>query len=59
MQTHGEGVDHVVDVGGADTLSKSLGSLCKLGGCVHIVGALGGLVSLHNLHSIRRMDSHI
>jgi NADPH:quinone reductase-like Zn-dependent oxidoreductase len=37
--TGGQGVDHVVEVGGAGTLHRSLRSL-RLGGIVHLIGVL-------------------
>lgn len=39
--TGGRGVDHVIDIGGADTLSRSLRSIA-VGGCVNLIGYLGG-----------------
>jgi NADPH:quinone reductase-like Zn-dependent oxidoreductase len=39
--TNGVGVDHVVEVGGAGTLSKSLNSL-RIGGHVAMIGVLAG-----------------
>jgi NADPH:quinone reductase-like Zn-dependent oxidoreductase len=39
--TGGEGVDHVVEIGGAGTLGKSL-SAVKMGGQVSLIGILGG-----------------
>jgi NADPH:quinone reductase-like Zn-dependent oxidoreductase len=39
--TGGEGVDHVVEIGGAGTLAKSL-SAVKTGGQVSLIGILGG-----------------
>jgi NADPH:quinone reductase-like Zn-dependent oxidoreductase len=39
--TGGEGVDHVVEIGGAGTLAKSLGAV-KTGGQVSLIGILGG-----------------
>jgi len=39
--TDGRGVDHVVEVGGPGTLTKSLNALCH-GGCVHIIGFVAG-----------------
>lgn len=39
--TGGEGVDHVVEVGGAGTLPKSIGS-ARIGGHVALIGALTG-----------------
>ncbi|WP_338057851.1 MULTISPECIES: NAD(P)-dependent alcohol dehydrogenase [Sphingobium] len=40
--TGGTGVDHVIDVGGGDTLAQSL-SAVRIGGHIAIVGLLGGL----------------
>jgi NADPH:quinone reductase-like Zn-dependent oxidoreductase len=39
--THGRGVDHVVDVGGATTLNQSLGAL-RVGGQISLIGILSG-----------------
>jgi NADPH:quinone reductase-like Zn-dependent oxidoreductase len=39
--TGGEGVDHVVEVGGAGTLAKSIRAL-KLGGRIRLIGLLAG-----------------
>jgi NADPH:quinone reductase-like Zn-dependent oxidoreductase len=39
--TGGEGVDHVVEVGGAGTLAKSIRAV-KLGGRISLIGLLGG-----------------
>lgn len=39
--THGEGVDHVVEVGGAGTLEKSLRAV-RVGGNVSLIGVLTG-----------------
>ena len=39
--TGGSGADHVVDVGGAGTLPRSLNAVC-LGGIVHVIGLLSG-----------------
>ncbi|PPQ66429.1 hypothetical protein CVT24_007195 [Panaeolus cyanescens] len=40
--TNGEGVDHVIEVGGEDTLLKSLNAV-KFGGTIHIVGILASV----------------
>jgi NADPH:quinone reductase-like Zn-dependent oxidoreductase len=40
--THGVGVDHVVEVGGSGTLSKSLKSV-RAGGSVSMIGVLSGI----------------
>jgi NADPH:quinone reductase-like Zn-dependent oxidoreductase len=37
--TGGRGVDHVIEVGGAGTLERSLGAVC-FGGAVHLIGVL-------------------
>jgi NADPH:quinone reductase-like Zn-dependent oxidoreductase len=40
-KTAGRGVDHVVEVGGKDTLARALISLCY-GGQVHLIGGVSG-----------------
>lgn len=40
--TDGQGVDHVLDVGGADTLSRSIGSVA-VGGKVAMIGVITGV----------------
>jgi NADPH:quinone reductase-like Zn-dependent oxidoreductase len=39
--TGGEGVDHVLEVGGANTLEKSMGAI-RPGGSIYVIGALAG-----------------
>ncbi|WP_218354243.1 zinc-dependent alcohol dehydrogenase family protein [Alteromonas lipotrueiana] len=39
--THGQGVDHIVEVGGPNTLSQSLACIAP-GGQINVVGYLGG-----------------
>jgi NADPH:quinone reductase-like Zn-dependent oxidoreductase len=46
--TGGEGVDHVVEVGGAGTLTKSLRAM-KVGGRVSLIGVLSGGASEVNI----------
>jgi NADPH:quinone reductase-like Zn-dependent oxidoreductase len=46
--TGGEGVDHVIEVGGAGTLSRSLGAV-KYGGRVSLIGVLSGVASEVNI----------
>lgn len=41
--TGGRGVDHIVEVGGADTLQQSIEGVA-LGGHIHIIGVLSGFV---------------
>ena len=40
--THGKGVDHVVEVGGPQTLEQSI-MACKIGGHISLIGILTGL----------------
>jgi NADPH:quinone reductase-like Zn-dependent oxidoreductase len=47
----GAGVDHIVEVGGAGTLPKSLNSV-KLGGSVYVIGVLSGVAAEIQLTSI-------
>ena len=42
--TAGRGVDHVVEVGGADTLARSLNAVC-FSGRVSLIGVLAGVVT--------------
>ena len=39
--TGGRGVDHVIEVGGADTLSQSI-TACRMGGHIAMIGVLAG-----------------
>ena len=39
--TNGRGVDHVLEVGGPGTFSKSLEAV-RMGGQIHVIGYLGG-----------------
>ncbi len=50
-KTDGQGVDHVVEVGGMDTLPKSLNAV-KLNGNVFLIGVLSGVVAKIPLTSI-------
>ena len=49
--TGGEGVDHVIEVGGAGTLARSLRAV-KIGGRVSLIGVLSGGVSDINIFPI-------
>lgn len=42
--TDGRGVDHVLEVGGKDTLGRALGSLCH-GGQLHLIGGVSGVAT--------------
>jgi NADPH:quinone reductase-like Zn-dependent oxidoreductase len=44
--THGRGVDQVVEVGGAGTMTKSLGAI-RMGGKVSMIGVLSGQADLN------------
>ena len=44
--TNGRGVDHVVEVGGAGTLERSLGAIC-LGGRISVIGVLTGSAQIN------------
>lgn len=46
--TDGVGVDHVIDVGGADTLAQSLKAV-RVGGQVSVIGVLSGVSSKLNI----------
>jgi NADPH:quinone reductase-like Zn-dependent oxidoreductase len=39
--TGGNGVDHIIEVGGAGTLNRSLNAV-RIGGCISLIGALAG-----------------
>ncbi len=49
--TGGQGVDHVVEVGGAGTFAKSLQAL-RHGGHVHVIGNLSGREATVNLSAV-------
>lgn len=42
--TDGKGVDHIVEIGGAETLDKSLNAI-KIGGQISLIGILSGITS--------------
>lgn len=39
--TRGQGVDHVIEVGGSDTMPRSLRAV-RVGGCISVIGVLSG-----------------
>jgi NADPH:quinone reductase-like Zn-dependent oxidoreductase len=41
-QTAGRGVDHILEVGGAGTLTKSIASI-RMAGHIHLIGFVAGL----------------
>lgn len=61
-QTGGAGVDHIVEVGGPNTLAKSMLAI-RPGGSIYVIGALGGSGSIDpraiNRKSIRLQGIHV
>ncbi|MBV9735398.1 MAG: NAD(P)-dependent alcohol dehydrogenase [Acidisphaera sp.] len=51
--TGGRGVDHVIEVGGAGTLARSLQAV-RLGGTVHMIGVLTGQAEIDPMPIMRR-----
>jgi NADPH:quinone reductase-like Zn-dependent oxidoreductase len=51
--TRGRGVDHVVEVGGAGTLQRSIEAV-RLGGQVHLIGVLTGGGDVNPMPVLRR-----
>jgi NADPH:quinone reductase-like Zn-dependent oxidoreductase len=56
--TGGRGVDHVVEVGGADTFQQSIRA-CALGGAIAVIGVLSGFVKDVNVAAIFGGNLHI
>ena len=58
----GAGVDHVLEVGGADTLEKSMNAV-RPGGSIYVIGALAGAGSINprmiNRKGIRLQGIHV
>lgn len=61
-QTDGAGVDHILEVGGAGTLEKSMNAV-RQGGSIYVIGALAGPGSINprmiNRKSIRLQGIHV
>jgi NADPH:quinone reductase-like Zn-dependent oxidoreductase len=61
-QTGGAGVDHVLEVGGAGTLEKSMNAV-RAGGSIYVIGALAGPGSINprmiNRKGIRLQGIHV
>lgn len=51
--TEGQGVDHIIDVGGADTFLPSLNAV-KLGGRINLIGGLGGFTGAVDFSDLRK-----
>jgi NADPH:quinone reductase-like Zn-dependent oxidoreductase len=60
--TGGVGVDHVLEVGGANTLEKSMGAV-RPGGAIYVIGALAGAGQINprmiNRKGIRLQGIHV
>ena len=56
-RTGGAGVDHVIEVGGANTLEKSM-SAARTGGSIYIIGSVAGQGSI-NPRIINRKELHL
>jgi NADPH:quinone reductase-like Zn-dependent oxidoreductase len=56
-RTDGVGVDHVVEVGGANTLEKSMNAV-RPGGSIYIIGSLAGAGNI-NPRIINRKELHL
>ncbi len=54
--TGGRGVDHVVEIGGADTLGQSI-TACRMGGHIAMIGVLAGTAG--NVSTVRIMANQI
>src|SRR6185436_20832808 len=49
--TGGEGADHIIDIGGGDTIARSLDAL-RPGGNIYLIGFLGGMKLELNMEKI-------
>jgi NADPH:quinone reductase-like Zn-dependent oxidoreductase len=62
LKQSGGGVDHVVEVGGANTLEKSMNSV-RPGGSIYVIGALAGSGGINprmiNRMSVRLQGTHV
>jgi NADPH:quinone reductase-like Zn-dependent oxidoreductase len=56
--TDGHGADHIVEVGGANTLQQSIAAVA-LGGHIHVIGVLGGFVNDINVAELFRTNARI
>jgi len=56
--TGGLGVDHVIEVGGADTFAQSIQAV-RLGGHVHVIGVLSGFTKDVNVAAIFGANEHV
>ncbi len=58
VATGGMGVDHVVEVGGAETLTQSLAAI-RVGGSIAIIGLLSGMVKDMNVATVFSQNARI
>jgi len=49
--TDGRGVDHVIEVGGPDTIAQSMAA-CRLGGHIAVIGLLSGVLAQVNIPAL-------
>jgi NADPH:quinone reductase-like Zn-dependent oxidoreductase len=49
--TDGRGVDHVIEVGGPDTIAQSMAA-CRLGGHIAVIGLLSGVMAQVNIPAL-------
>jgi len=56
--THGRGVDHVLEVGGSDTLSRSIASVA-VGGRIALIGVLTGIGAAGSPYGLLRKQASL
>jgi NADPH:quinone reductase-like Zn-dependent oxidoreductase len=56
--TGGLGVDHVIEVGGAETFAQSIQAV-RLGGHIHVIGVLSGFTKDVNVAAIFGANAHV
>ena len=56
--TNGRGVDHVLEVGGKDTLARAIASL-RYGGQLHLIGGVSGFAAELPLGPIAQTDARV
>jgi NADPH:quinone reductase-like Zn-dependent oxidoreductase len=56
--TDGLGVDHVIEVGGAETFGQSIQAV-RLGGHIHVIGVLSGFTKDVNVAAIFGANAHV
>lgn len=56
--TDGEGVHHIIEVGGVGTLAQSMRAV-RMGGCISLIGVLAGVEALLNLTPVLMQDVRV